>query len=438
MRIALIGENSIEFINILLNIWNDGDCAVLIDWRIPSFSATKMMFEAGVTQCYIDKTINYDIDINILSSHGIKHIFFNKESNNVEVIPKHIIDKYVSNYSSNEALILYSSGTTGKSKGIILSHYAISTNADAIFNYMEVEENDCIFIVKSLTHSSTIVGEVLVALKNKIKAVITSTQNTIFNNIKNISEYNATILCLNPTLLTLYLQEYTNKRITLPSLQAVYVSGSILNDNIYRLAIDVFGAFKIYNVYGLSEAGPRVSAQRKNNSCKKNTVGKPLKGVLIKIVPCNCDNRKEGIIYVKTPSAFSGYVVDNIGSQVFDNEWINTGDIGYFDNDNELVVVGRQDNCFMYESHKIYPEEIENVLSDFGEFSECIVCGNDNHIRCYYTSKTGKPIKNVVIRQMLKKAEKILPKYEMPKEFIFIESFKKNISGKIVRKDYQL
>ena len=53
-RVALIGENSVEYVNVLLDIWNNGDCAVLLDWRIPFETAVKMMVEANVTRCYIE------------------------------------------------------------------------------------------------------------------------------------------------------------------------------------------------------------------------------------------------------------------------------------------------------------------------------------------------------------------------------------------------
>ena len=54
-RIGLIGENSIEYVDILLDIWNSGDCAVLIDWRVPYCSAVEMMQEASVQKCHIEK-----------------------------------------------------------------------------------------------------------------------------------------------------------------------------------------------------------------------------------------------------------------------------------------------------------------------------------------------------------------------------------------------
>ena len=53
-RVALIGENSVNYIKTLLNIWNAGDCAVLIDWRIPPRTATEMMVEAKIYKCYVE------------------------------------------------------------------------------------------------------------------------------------------------------------------------------------------------------------------------------------------------------------------------------------------------------------------------------------------------------------------------------------------------
>ena len=54
-RVALIGENSVEYVEKLINIWNEGNCAVLLDWRIPCQTLVEMMLEAGVRLCYIQE-----------------------------------------------------------------------------------------------------------------------------------------------------------------------------------------------------------------------------------------------------------------------------------------------------------------------------------------------------------------------------------------------
>ena len=141
-RVALIGDNSIEYVNTLLDIWNSGDCAVLIDWRIPFQTAYEMMMEANVSKCYIERRIFSKISPEDYSQFQFE--VYDNNTDTVKVLPVTIYEKFHENYSHDEAVVIYSSGTTGKSKGVILSHYAINTNADAILAYMKLGHNDCI------------------------------------------------------------------------------------------------------------------------------------------------------------------------------------------------------------------------------------------------------------------------------------------------------
>ena len=198
-RVALIGENSIGYVSALIDIWNNGDCAVLLDWRIPFATSLEMMIEAGAQTCFIEQGLFDKIDVEFPNS--INFITYDKQNNLVEQLPKFIYDKFQENYTHEEAVVIYSSGTTGKSKGIILSHFAINTNADAIIDYMKPTSNDCIYIAKTLSHSSTLTGELLVALKTKMGLVIAPTIVPPRYTLNNLAKYNVTIVCLNPTLL---------------------------------------------------------------------------------------------------------------------------------------------------------------------------------------------------------------------------------------------
>ena len=436
-RVALIGENSVEYVNVLLDIWNNGDCAVLLDWRIPFKTAVKMMVEAGVTRCCIENG-RFDNKKDIFPE-SIEPEVFERQSNSAELLPQYIYDKYRDNYSDNEAVVIYSSGTTGTAKGIILSHYAIQTNADAIIDYMKPVSNDCIYICKTISHSSTLVGELLVALKFKMRLIMAPIIVPPRYVLSNIEKFGVTILCVNPTLLSMYADEYNQRRFNLSSLRTIYVSGSILNNKIYEKAHTVFSSIPIYNVYGLSELGPRVSAQTVN-CCKSNSVGKPIKDVEIRIVNEQgivVPNGERGILHVYTPCKFDGYI---IGTQKYISlyeKWQNTGDIAYIDEFNELHILNRVDDVIIIDSHKIYPSDIEEILINQTSIKDCAVVkiDFDSHefLGCLYV---GEKENDFEIKAILKKK---LMTYEIPRYFVWCDNLPKNKNGKIITgkvKDY--
>lgn len=436
-RIGFIGENSIEYIDKLLDIWNNDDCAVLIDWRIPFRTAVEMMKEASVQKCYIEKKV---LDkTHYKERMGILFVSFEKKKNVAELLPSELYRKFKEKYSSNEAIILYSSGTTGKAKGIILSHYAINTNADAIINYMKPIENDCIYIAKTISHSSTITGELLVALKSKMKLVIAPTIVPPRFVLKNIEHFGVTIICLNPTLLSLYTDEYVREVYKFSFLRTIYVSGSILNDKTYKISHATFDKIPIYNVYGLSEVGPRVAAQTEA-CCKSNSVGKAIRGVEIKIIGDDgsevCHGEK-GIVYINTPSRFEGYITGNKKLPSLYKNWFNSGDIGYLDVNGELHISGRIDDIINTGSHKVFPYNIEKIIANMESIKQCAVIGIPNdkmgaEIICFYSATNDIPIESKLLHQQCVER---LPSYEIPTKWIFIKEFPTYSNGKIQRNE---
>ena len=432
-RVGLIGENSNEYIDKLLDIWNHGDCAVLIDWRIPYQTAIEMMRDANVSVCYAEHKwlSNTSFD----APDDIEFISFNRNSYSAELLSSEVYNKFCESYSQNEAIVIYSSGTTGRAKGIILSHYAINTNADAIIDYMRPTEHDCLYIAKTISHSSTITGELLVALKTRTPLVIAPTivpPRFVFNNI---NKFKVTIICLNPTLLKMYMEACKNTKYALETLKTIYVSGEVLNDRLYREAREVLQGVDTYNVYGLSEAGPRVTAQRKD-CCKSNSVGKPLKNIEIAIVNeqgVPVKDGEYGIIHVNTPSKFNEYVVGDKDLESVYRGWLNTGDIGYWDENGELHIVDRVDDMIIIDSHKVYPKKIEKQILNCDFIKECAVTKitymDGEFLVCLYTGKRNSE------QEIEKKLRKLLPVYEIPRRFIWCDIIPRTLNGKISKAD---
>ena len=120
-------------------------------------------------------------------------------------------------------------------------------NADAIFDYMKLERGDCLYIAKSMSHSSTLTGELLVSLRSGANVVLAPTVVPPRYVLSRIKEFSVTTLCLNPTLLRMFSEECKKKSYDLTSLKTIYCSGSILNDKVYSEAHEVFKGIDIFN-----------------------------------------------------------------------------------------------------------------------------------------------------------------------------------------------
>lgn len=431
-RIALIGENSTSFVKELIDIWNSGDCAVLIDWRTPISTAIEMMREAKVSECRIENEI-FD-KAGELNSTGVTFLTFERDKK-AQLLPQSIYDSFKENYSTSEAVIIYSSGTTGKAKGIILSHYAINTNADAIIDYFRPNENDCMYLIKNIAHSSSITGEVLVALKTHTKLLISPTVVPPRYTLTNIQKYKVTKIFINPTLLKMYIEETQRRIYSFSFLKEIYVHGAKANSKLCYLASNSFKNVKIYYEYGLSEAGPRVTSQKVSNK-SIDSVGKAINGIEIAIInefKNVVESGRLGIIHVKTPSVFMGYALGKEKFKSLYKDWLNTGDIGYFDSVGELHIVDRVDDVINICAHKIYPSDVEQTILSMDGINECsvtkIVYENEEFVGCLYV---GNQIMQQEFCNYL--AKKLLP-YEIPKVFIKTETIPRTLNGKVSKKD---
>lgn len=423
-RIAIITDNSSRSLEIILNAWKRNESVVLIDYRLPLEYIVSFFEENPITYCYVENGL-----INVNSLTNLTRVKIIEKGNCPILISR---DQYISlfeeRYDRNEAVVLFSSGTSGKNKGIRLSHYAINKNADAIRQYMKPEENDVFYLMKSITHSSTFVGEFLVAIKGGNSILFSPTVVSARLLVKNIIDYDVTIVGLNPILLKYFVMIGIKD---IGKLRKIYCSGARISKEELGNAREKLKGMQIFNSYGLTEAGPRVCCQEL--SCHNNSVGKPIAGVSVKVLDKkgkSVENGKIGEIYVKTDSVFLGY----LNEENYQDEWLPTKDIGYWDDRGELYVIGRIDDVMQINAHNIYPEVIEETICRNTNINECLVYkdvsdySGKEQLLCLYVAPSllrAKDIRNVL--------KDFLVDYEIPTCFYMVENIKYNENGKKIR-----
>ncbi|SCJ67323.1 Linear gramicidin synthase subunit B [uncultured Clostridium sp.] len=431
-RIGLIGENSVEYVRHLLEIWRNGDCAVMIDWRIPLKTACQMLKLAGAQKCLIGSNQLRDIPV---KKDGITFLPFEHKVEAAKMPPE-MYDSYRRCPQTGEAVILFSSGTTGMAKGILLSHQALIANIEAICDYMQPGEQDVFYIAKALSHSSTLTGELLAALHTGAGVILAPTMAPPRYIWQQIARFGVTIMGVNPTLLRLLVQDVQQGKRIPACLQKIYVSGAVLNVELASQAHTLLKGCALYNVYGLSEAGPRVAAQTAQYH-SLGSVGRPIKGVKVAISSAQgqvLSDGEKGYVHVKTPSLFCGYLNAQVRRSLLGGAWFNTGDVGYVNALGELFVLGRADEMIVHDAHNIYPSEVEAQIAQFPGVLQCVVFGVDDRasgqrLIAYFTG--GQPVTAKALRHFCLER---MGSYEVPSEFIQLNKIPVTPAGKVSRK----
>lgn len=376
-----------------------------------------------------DLILTDDEEINILEN--VPAFTFSGWDGN---IAKHEIDLELDKIE----ILMCTSGTTGEPKASMFTGHAISTNVNMILNYFKLNSDDNILVCRPLYHCAVLVGEVLVSIIKGVNILFYSWE---FNPIivsRIILEKNITVVCGTPTILK-GVADYLKHKNRSPKLHMVVVSGEFLIPEYAAKIEESFPKTQIYNVYGLTEAGPRVSYLPYNDFHNKvGSVGIPLKGVKIRILSKNEleKNCQVGNIQIRTPSLMRGYYGNPEKTlNRFCGEWFDTGDIGYFDEDGNLYVIGRSDDMIIKSGINIYPQEIESKLLKMEEIEAVIVYGKlvKNTEQIFADIIPSQPFKNISEQEMKICISKKISSFHMPYEIHLVNCFSRNASGKVVR-----
>jgi long-chain acyl-CoA synthetase len=335
------------------------------------------------------------------------------------------------------AFILYTSGTGGVPKGVLLSHSNIISNLDGISHYFTVYSEDHILIVRPLCHASAITGELLYGLSQGAKISFYDGPFSPFRLISCLKTAQPTVLCTTPTIV--YQMMNTNRKHFSEKLSKLVISGECLHESMLDKLPDCFGPIEFYNVYGLTEAAPRVSYLKGEYFLKKKgSVGIPLHNVSIKIVSkdhLEVSCREIGEVLVQGPNVMKGYWKnDTYTHSKMKNQWLHTGDMGYWDEDGFLYIIGRMDDMMIRGGVNISPTEVEEVLLSHPCIDEAMVWGESDPLygQRICAAVSGNPgITNELVMEICK--EKLEP-YQWPDAVEIVDSLPKGVTGKVIKK----
>ena len=375
-------------------------------------------------------------------------------------------------------ILLFTSGTTGKSKGVMLSHNNICSNIVSVAKIVKVDNSTSVLSILPLHHTyECTLGFLLVLYGGGNIAYIEGLKH-ITNNIQ---EFKPTfILCVPLLLEKVYKKIIKTLKTSLPKKYIQDENAIIQNIPFYlkpivkrkirkslggKIKTFIVGAaaikpeivesffrlgIKVLQVYGLTECSPLIAG---NNDTyhKAASCGMPIPDVEYKIENPNKDG--VGEIIAKGPNIMLGYYEDQEATnKVLKYGWFHTGDLGYIDDEEFLYITGRNKNLILTKNgENIYPEEIENILNDNELIEESLIIGvpdgkddvqvkakifpNIEAIKEYLGNKipTKEDITKIM-NDIIKKVNEKLPYFKHIKSFkVMDEDFERTTTNKVKR-----
>ena len=381
-----------------------------------------------------EETISSISDLSL--EHSIDHLFVlnNDGSGNFSDISTSE-DNYITVACSDDdiAALLYSSGTTGKPKGIMLSHGNISSNAESLVKAWGFQESDCLLHALPIYH----VHGLFVALGcvfmtgSKLKWLESFDADVV---LKSIPE--CTVMMGVPTYYTRLLKrDLLDSKLTEGI--RLFISGSA------PLLEETFNEFnqrtnhQILERYGMTETNMNTSNPLKGDR-KPGTVGLPLEDVQVRVVDEENNALSQGEIgnlQIKGPNVFKGYweMPEKTKEDFSKDGFFNTGDKGLIDEGGYVSIIGRSKDMIISGGLNVYPKEIESLIDKIEGVLESAVIGLSDEdlgekVVAVIVSEEGKTLDE---KKVISEIKDQLAGFKAPKEVKFIDQLPRNAMGKV-------
>ncbi len=470
MKVAVLGENTYEWVISYFALITGGNITVPLDAMLTDDDLAEVLIKSGCEALIYYKDFEASVE-KFKKTQGVQVKTYMRMGDIESFIAEgHAhLEKGGKSYLEGEVLpedlacIVYTSGTTGKSKGVMLTHRnlvsdliagnSVMTGGHAIsflpinhtFSWVVALFTGCLinqwgYICRSIKD----VPKALIAYKPQNFSAVPLAVETIYKKIWQTAaktgredklkmglKISRTLMKLGIDVRRKIFKEIIDN---LGGNLEMIVCGGAYLDPVYEIGMYDFG-IQIFNGYGITECSPGITCNRPDKF-KFGSVGVP--------IPCNeikihePDENGVGEIYVRGSNVMLGYYNDPEGTaEVFDGDWFKTGDYGRIDEDGFLFYVGRKKNLIILSNGKnISPEEIEDKLSCISYVKEVLVYEEDGVIAAEFFLDTAEVADaKEKIREDVNRVNREMPVYKHVTKIKTRDTeFKKTTTLKIVRK----
>lgn len=427
-RVLIYYENSIEFFVAYYAVWHMGALVAPLNVFLQQAELVHIIKDSKPALIIVSESLKPKLadienlpplltDIDLTSTLDT--------SINIEIADRNIDDT---------SALLYTSGTTGFPKAVMLSSKNIITNTIQGISRFETSHQERIYCALPLFHSlpqntclwSNVVLGSLAIIVPKIE------RHSLIRGL----EHKPTIIIGVPALYGLFCRMKTLK---FGKVRYFFCGGDALSDKI-RAYFELLYRRKLCNGYGLTETSPFVCVDSDDYTQDTNTIGKPFIGIEISI---RDDKGNElphgqiGVLWIKGDNVMKGYYnAPEATHAVLQNGWFNSGDLAYIDKNGKIVLAGREKDVIKHKGVNIFPQEIENVLLSHASVTQAGVIGvkdNDEEYPVAYVASIEKDHTQLA-KELRELCQRNLAMYKVPRQFIIKKELPVTATGKVDKK----
>ena len=348
------------------------------------------------------------------------------------------LDEVVERDGAEPAVILFTSGTSGRPKGAILTHGSIYAAARSCADALGLSDEDVMLGAAPFSHVlglasgifSTLTSGAAIAIVRRFEPEQT---------LALMTETGTTVLLGVPTMCIALCQAARSAE-ALPPVRIAHVGGAAVPAEVARDFERVFGG-EVYEGYGLTELSGIATTYVEGQERKVGSVGKPLGGTELRIVSLEREPLpagEVGEIEFRGPSVIPGYWEDpEATAEAIDADgWLATGDLGYVDDEGYLFLVDRKKDLILRGGYSVYPREVEEALYQHPDVLEAAVVGLPDET-------LGEEVAAVVVPrpgtsptadELQAWTKDRVAAYKYPRRVIFVEELPKGPTGKILKR----